>query len=440
MLRLGSQLLLVASIAACADSGAHLTFVAPDGPPNAQAYRVVLAAPDPVELVPDQRTDTAPSAATQTVAYFRQRTTAGESMSEVKRVDGLTLKIAPEGDFADTTFVPFVLFYDGAGAVVGIGTFHAQDANEPSAILVVPDEIDKYEIDVEPVKQVTDMDHPAPGQVMIVDCYRDDQSTFASGLVWRPKEGGELRLMFPDDDGLDATGRELDLDCDAHPVTAGSAGRDCDDSRAWLNRDATETCDGFDTNCDGLQSLAVACPASGNVCIDATTQTGIAVCDDRTGTVGECQSDPGCVCAANPTACTRCRMAYELGSSPGTIEPCQPGIGLLGTQNRCEAGPCTVDVIGVRGPWKVEVAAPASSPAFGPRATDVTSQFVIKAKHFSGSSAEIMVMPGEPLGEVDLLITSGTTQHYMGVQLETLGEAPGECQDMNGSFAMECSP
>ncbi|NVB83867.1 MAG: hypothetical protein HOV81_36165 [Kofleriaceae bacterium] len=429
---------LLVALGACADSGAHLTFVAPEGPADAQAYRVVLATPDPVVLVPDQRTDVAPAAATQTVAYYRQRTTAGESVGKVSGVDGLTLRLAPEGDFVDTTFVPFVLFYDGDGAIVGIGTYHQMGAKDPAAILVVSDEIDKYEVAVEPVTQVTDKEHPAPGQVMVVDCYKADQSKFASGIVWRPKAGGELRLMFPDDGGLDATGRDLDLDCDAHPVTAESAGGDCDDSRGWFHRDAAETCDGYDTNCDGLQSLAVACPATANVCVDASTSSGIAICDDRTGTVGACQSDPGCVCAADPTKCTSCKLGYDVGSSAGTIKPCQPGIGVLGTQNRCELGPCTVDVLAVRGPWKVEVAAPSSSPAFGPRATNITTQVMIKAKYLSGS--DIMAVPGAAVGEVDLLVTSGNTQHYLGVQLQTVADSPGACQGTNGSFAMECTP
>ncbi len=432
-------LLLVATASACADTGAHLTFVAPEGPPGAQAYRVVLAAPDKVDVVPDQRTDTSPAAASQTVTYYRQRTTAGESMTSVKSVDGLTLRIAPEGDFEGTTFVPFVLFYDGAGEITGIGTFHGSDTTGPAKILVLPDEIDKYEIAVEPVTQVTDTDKAAAGQVMVVDCYHDDQTPYASGIVWRPKAGGELRLLFPDDGGLDATGRELDLDCDAHPVMADSAGRDCDDSRAWFHRDAGETCDGNDTNCDGLQSLAVACPASstnGTVCADAMTQTGIAICDDRTGTVGACQSDPGCLCAAGLQGCTKCKVSIDAGSVPGAIKPCQPGIGMLSTQNRCEAGACTVEVLAVRGPWKVEVAAPVASPAFGSRAQNVTSQFMIKAKAFSG---ELMATPGDPIGEVDLLISSGTAQHYVGVQLETL-ETPATCQGSNGTFAMQCAP
>jgi hypothetical protein len=432
------SLALLVALGACADSGAHLTFVAPDGPVDARGYRVVLAKPDPVELVPDQRTDVAPAAATQTVAYYRQRTTAGEHMGLANGVDGLTLRLAPEGDFADTAFVPFVLFYDGDGAIVGVGTYRRVGEEDPAAILVVADEIDKYEIAVEPVTQVTDKEQPAPGQVMVVDCFRDDQSTFASGIVWRPEAGGELRLLFPDDGGLDATGRELDLDCDAHPVTAGSAGGDCDDSRGWFHRDAAETCDGYDTNCDGLQSLAVACPATGNVCVDASTSSGIAICDDRTGTVGACQSDPGCVCAVDPAKCTRCKLAYDVGSSAGAIEPCQPSVGVLGMQNRCEVGPCTVDVLAVRGPWKVEVAAPAISPAFGPRAMNITTQVMLRAKSLSGS--EIMALPGAPVGEVDLLVTSGTTQHYVGVQLQTVADAPGECQGTNGTFAMECTP
>src|SRR5438270_4037800 len=141
-----------------------------------------------------------------------------------------------------------------------MGTYHAPNTTTPSTILVQPGEIDEYTLDIEAVTAVGDSQPVLASEAMLVQCARQDQSTFESGVAWRPAAGGELRVLLPDQPGeMDATQRPLDLDCDAHEVTAGDSSDDCDDTRPHFHRDATDVCDGMDTNCDGARFIAVDC-------------------------------------------------------------------------------------------------------------------------------------------------------------------------------------
>jgi hypothetical protein len=339
--------------AGCTDTGAHLTFSAPSGPRAVTSFQVVLATPEQIPSIGGQRTQ-AGLVETQTVSYYLQRTIAGGTHGKIDHVDGFAIRVEPDPAMAETQFIPFVLMYEG-DTIVAVATYYAAPLQVPSPILVMGDEIDKYVLHVEPVEQVGDMEPMATGNVRVVTCYRDDQTTFTSGIVWRPNTGGELRLLFPADGGLDATGRALDLDCDAHPVTTESSGKDCDDSRDWFHQDAQETCDGFDTNCDGLQSLVVACSGS-NVCPDATTNAGVALCNDRTGEQGRCESDPQCLCTGG-APCPHCVIANELGSSLSKVRPCQPSIGYVLVDELCpDLARCgRVEVVGTGGGWKADI-------------------------------------------------------------------------------------
>lgn len=429
--------LLAFVLAACSDNGAHLTFKAPEGPAAAATFKVVLATPELVPTVRNQRVS-ADSTATHEVSYYLQRTLAGGSYEDVD-VDGFTVRVEPDPGLADTLFVPFVIFYATDGAVVGVGTYHAGDVVTPSPIKVIRDEIDIYDLDVEPVTQLVDDNLAvAASQVQVVECSRDDQPKYTSGIVWRPKTGGEIRLLFPDDDSLDATGRALDLDCDGHAVTAESSGTDCDDSRAWFHRDAQETCDGYDTNCDNLQNLLVACATnSGSVC--PSSPSGFAVCNDGTGEQTQCQVDPQCACAQNPSGCPRCLIDHSAAGG-GNITPCQPGETYMYTPSICtDALSCTVEVIGTRGGWKAEVAADAVTPVFGFRATGVHYKFLFRLKRPEGVGASIPGVPGTSLGDVELAITGsdGTTLlRAFDIQTpETLAQCAG-----GGPFPMYCTP
>jgi hypothetical protein len=405
--------LCAVAAAGCTDAGAHLTFSAPAGPDTVTKFQVVLATPDVIPTIANQR-KTPGALDTQSVSYYLQRTIAGGTHGRIEGVDGFAIRIEPE--VAESSYIPFVLMYDG-DEIVAIATFHAKDSTLPSPILVKRDEIDKYVLDVEPVAQVDDMAAAAAGQVRAVACYRDDQSTFTSGIVWRPKAGGELRLLFPADAGLDATGRALDLDCDDHPVAVDGSGRDCDDSRGWFHRDAQETCDGFDTNCDGLHALVVACTAGngGNVCPDATTGTGLALCDDRTGTQSACQSDPQCLCAASPSGCPRCVIPADADSTLATVKPCQPSVGYVSLEGMCaDTARCPrVEVLAVGGGWKADVSPDVNPYVFGSVAQNVGTKVLLRVKRPEGPGVEIAGTRGGSTGEVVLAIQSADGSAHM---------------------------
>jgi len=339
----------------------------------------------------------------------------------------------------ETQFIPFVLMYEG-DQIVAVATFYAPDSALPSPILVLRDEIDKYVLDVQPVVQADEKSRVDAGQVRVITCYRDDQSSFTSGIVWRPERGGELRLLFPNDGGLDATNRALDLDCDNHPVTAESSGMDCDDSRDWFNRDAEDTCDGYDTNCDGLQSPVVGCTGS-NVCADPTTGMGIAVCDDRTNTQGTCQSDPQCACIGGSVNCARCVVTSELGITAGTLKPCQPSIGYMHIDGLCSDNErCPrVEVLSTGGGWKAEISSDVTPFAFSNVAQNVGSKIVIRVKRPEGLGVSIPGARGESTGDIALGMQGADgimRLRAIDLQFDVDG---GVCQG-TGPFTMYCFP
>src|SRR5258706_1477064 len=111
---------------ACSESGAHFTLSAPQGPQTASSFRVILATPEQIPSIANQRVSPG-SNLTQTVPYFLQHTVAGASQpgAAIDHVDGLRIKL--EADFSamsDTTFIPFVLLYDAHGSGVGVGPDH----------------------------------------------------------------------------------------------------------------------------------------------------------------------------------------------------------------------------------------------------------------------------------------------------------------------------
>lgn len=410
-------------VSGCSDTGAHLTFSAPDGPAAAAAFQVVLATPEKVPTIQGQRIQVGDNA-TQAVSYFLQRTTAGATAMNVDELDGFSVRIAPDSS-VDTQFIPFVLVYDARETIVGIGTYRGSDTLTPSPILVVDDEIDKYKLDIETVVLVGDSDAPAPGQVQLVECARDDQTTFVSGIVWRPLRGGELRIVLPVDGTSDATGRELDLDCDNHAVTPESSRPDCDDTRSTYHRDAEDICDGYDTNCDNAQTVASVCTST-DLCFDQNTSmsTAIELCDDTTGESLGCHAPASCLCETG-TGCITCAMPYlDSSTTPGIVRPCQPALGVLSTYGKCSAQlPCTVELVAVRNGWKIEIAANETSGFSTSRIFDVTDSILVKAKRPEGTSYEQMGGPNTNLTDVDLaLITetsTGTSTHVMSFRLNT---------------------
>lgn len=416
----GLSLIAVASLVGCTETGAHLTLSAPAGT-TAATFQVVLATPDQIPSVRDQRIVPGDSATT-TVSYFLQRTVAGVESDELGKVDGFTIRIAPDTSLTETQFIPFVLMYDAGHSITGIGTFAAGEGGMPAAILVMRDEIDQYRLTVEPTTQSADDNAElAPGGVRVVTCAHADQTTFTSGIVWRTLAGAEYRLLMPDDGTLDATGRALDMDCDGHEVTPQSSNKDCDDTRELYHRDARDVCDGYDTNCDGAQTIASNC-TTGLDCTNPFQVSGIQLCNDETKETTDCSATAACLCAAGTTAgCRFCSVPIEHGQSDpnasGVFHPCQPAIGVLSTYQKCTAAePCDVEVVGVRGGWKIEVST-SQSNSFGPRANGVGATFAIKAKRPEGASYEVTGTNGMPVADIDLAFITSNGTEYVPVQL-----------------------
>lgn len=422
-------------IAACDDdSGARLVLHAPDGPSSAASFRIVLASPDLVPVIDGQRANPR-TLATETVTYFLQRATAGTS-SPIPSLQGYTILVKPNAQVADHAFIPFVLFYDDAQALSAIGTYHADTSSpSPSPILVENGSLNQYFVDVQPVEQVDQGVAVMTEQAQQITCRRDDGSSFASGIVWRPLFGEELRIVLPSVAGTDdATTRALDLDCDGHPVTPSDTHLDCDDTRGAFYLNAPEACDGENTGCTDLPYFAEDCGVP-----TCNGYPDIALCDDTTGTVSACQTDPACVCASGTGVCTRCTIAHGPPPTASTITPCQPGIGTMSTQNLCSGGaPCTVEVVGTRGGWAALVAQ-SSTTAFGNKASGVGSSFLLEAKRPEGAGATILGVPAQTTGEVfvNLIDPSGST-HLLGIELR-LDEVDTQCIG-GGPYAMNCQP
>ncbi len=418
------------ALGACAETGAHLTFDAPDGPSNAEAFSVILARPDTIPSIPGQRT-TYGGMETQTVSYFLQRTTAGATSDKVDHVDGFTVRIAPDDSVGESELIPFVLLYDGNDRIVGVGTYRAGDTPTPSPILVVRDEIDKYTLSFERVDEVTDLDDPAPGQVVRITCPGEDQTEFTSGIAWRPLGGGELRILMPNDGSDDASNRDLDLDCDGKIVKPDDARPDCDDMRAKFHRGAPDVCDGLDTDCDGAQVMAADCTSADVLCTNPQTNTqspGVELCDDRTGEALGCHANATCGCLAG-TGCISCIAQVVAGATQGFVRPCQPAIGMLSTYGKCSASePCDVEVVQTSDDWRIEIA-PVGTTSFGDRAFGVTDAMLIKAKHGPDSTYEQMGAPLSTLSDVSLaLIQKDGTIHYTPVRLQVdEGAIRSEC-------------
>ena len=424
--------------AACDDdAGARLVLHAPDGPNSAASFQIVLASPDLVPVIDGQRANPH-SLATETVTYYLQHATAGTASSKIPSLQGYTILVKPNPQVADHSFIPFVLFYDDTQALIAIGTYHADASSpSPSPILVENGSLNQYFVDVQPVQQVDEGTTVATEQAQQIVCVRDDNSLFTSGIVWRPLFGPELRIMLPSvPDSEDATTRALDLDCDQHPVTPGHSQLDCDDTRVAFYLNAPETCDGENTSCDGVQYLVDDC--SGAACPNSA-QMGYALCDDTTGTLGTCQDDPACVCAAGTGICTRCTIAHGPPPTSTTITPCQPGIGTMSTQNLCNGGaPCTVEVVGTSGGWDALVAQ-SSTTSFGIKASGVGSSFLLQAKRPEGAGVTIPGVPAQTTGEVFVnLIDPSGSSHLLGIELR-LDEVDTQCIG-GGPYAMNCQP
>jgi len=123
-------------IGACGtDEGSLLEISAPDGPENVARLEIVLANPDKIETVEDQRLAPRDFAGTEDVRYYRQRATAGVIVG-VGRADGFVLRLEPNiASVPEKIFVPFLVAYDAQDNVIGVGAV-LDENHEPTSITI----------------------------------------------------------------------------------------------------------------------------------------------------------------------------------------------------------------------------------------------------------------------------------------------------------------
>jgi hypothetical protein len=418
------------------DEGAHLTLTMPPGMAPASRLQIVLASADPamIETVDHQRV--APKQRDEeSVVYFRQRATAGGLTGPID--NGFELRITADPiTHPDASYVPFVLLYGADDALTGIATLRMGDDPMPQPITIVDGEITKYTLAVEAVTPADPAAAIAAGQALPVTCGGVGQA-FTSGIVWRPAAGPELRLLLPDlgrdASAEDATQRALDLDCDT-VIASSDSDKECDDVRAAYHRGAAEACDIADTNCDGAAFWTQPCNAT--ACSTGPTQSGAALCDETTGTLGACQADPACLCENGSTACRRCILEIEPNAPASSVVPCQPAVGKLATG--CDAASCKVVVLGASPGWQVEVSAQPTG-SFGDEAQLVGHDVFVRAALEAGQGSAVPGQGGAYIGDMKLAIYDPVRGgRLLWVALQASVDAAAVCTMVNGDGVMAC--
>jgi hypothetical protein len=436
--------LAIVLVAACGtDDGAHLTLVGPGSLGPVTKIEIVLASADPAAITTvSQRTSPA-ELDDEPATYYRQRASGGVIGRTIDDANGLQIRIAPNPtEYPDESYVPFVILYNADTTVVGIATFHGTGEPMPQPIAIRAGELDSYALDLEPMTAADPNGPIAGAQALAVDCVTDVAGTWRSGFAWRPAAGSQLRLLLPDlgaDPGAtDAMGRALDLDCDGHAAVADDRAADCDDTRARFNRDATEACDGEDTNCDDAQFYVTSCTVNGT-CLNPVGQK---LCDDSVGVEGQCTPDPSCVCAGNPGSCARCIVDHLQQMSSTTLTPCQPAVGVIKLQQFCSSNePCSVQVASTAGGWGAQVALTGTTSMFAKRVVNVVDTLQLQIKRPEGPNASILGMPGHNAGRVDLVVTdTGGTPHLYSIDLQHNADFSAQCPTNNGVIVMTCTP
>ena len=434
-------------VAACGrtDDGAMLTFAPPTNLGVVAKIDVVLASAEP-GMIDKVGQRTSPRLfSDEPVTYYRQAASGGSIDGGVDGAGLFTIQIAPNiAEFPADQYIPFVLLYGTDDSLVGIATLHSDTDPTPLSITVVPGALHEYTLDLQSVASADRAKMIARGQDLLVDCV-SSAGTWRSGLVWRPAAGPELRLLFPDlganRAATDALSRLLDLDCDLHAAQSAGETADCDDTLPRTHPGADETCDGQDTNCDGQPLWTTSCTGGpGNqLCPNAPMPTGVAMCDDTTGTIGTCQSDPECLCAGSGTSvCTKCVFAAVPTGQPGLALPCTPAVGTLAL-SACTG--CTVVVLGATTDWEIAITNESSTP-FGQTASNVSGHLLVKAKYTGSNGGEITSTPGQTVGQFQLAITNNLgTPRLLSVALEQGLDNSTQCPVLaNGIDAMICRP
>ncbi len=428
------RLALLAVLGACSnapDEGAILTFQTPAGPMTATRVEVILAnaSADSISEIDNQRRQPG-SLEDDGVRYYRQRARGGE-IEGTKTVSGFELRIEPDMATAmEEQFIPFAFLYDG-DALIGVGSV-LDSAGEPTVVDIKPGVITTYDVTVTAVHAVSDDDALDAGGARVVSCATRDQSAWKSGYAWSTATH-ELRLLLPDVGAdaaaTDATERAADLDCDAHPADAS----DCDDVRTAYFNGAAESCDGLDTNCDGLRYMATGCTQSNSTCSIAGGQNGVQICDDTAGTVSACTPTAGCLCSNGTTGCARCAVVFT-GQATSKVA-CSPSVGKLHLPS-CPTSGCTVEYVGATNGWRGYVGLAETGP-FGTKVPGAPGYVYLEAKR-SGTLAQTQAA----VGEIYLLVTGEQGTYTMPVQMDMYPGTDACPLIATGSTSsrMTCSP
>lgn len=366
-----TSLLMIWCVAACSklDDGALLSIdTAGAGPQTAGRIEILLAnAKDSAITEVDDQRVRAGDLAQHGVRYYRQRASAGV-VENVAPVDGFRVRIEPNGELvAEKDLIPFLIAYDGADQIIGIGSF--LDANgQPDKIEIRSDVLRVYDITMVAMTQVAGDAAIETGQVLPVEC-----GPIRSGLAFRPGDT-ELRLLLPDRAHTDASDRPLDMDCDDVPADQG----DCDDLRGEFHPGAVEACDGMDHDCDFRRLELVTCGGISTACGETE---GVQLCADTDdgAVAGDCTVEPVCACA-NGTCGSFCRLGFEGGDGVPTKTMCDPQIDTAVAIPGCGTL-CTVEVLERPGDEFRVTIAHDNDTNFTTKLHDVPAKLQIKVEH-----------------------------------------------------------
>jgi len=374
---------LVLMLAACSGSGdgAVLTFTATDAPMGASRIELVLASSSADSITATRQRQRPGMPHEEDVVYYRQRSSV-DAITGISSLAGFEVRIEPdEALVPDETFIPFALIYDAADVLIAVGTVN-DEAGEPSAVMIKPGVVAAYDVTVLALAPDVDAAGVGAGQGHAVVC-DGEAGSWRSGAVWKRESGPQIRLLLPDlaadAASTDAMLRASDLDCDEHAA----ADRDCDDLRTAYHASQVEACDGQDTDCDGRRfELVEGCAAPTNLTCSAT---GVSLCSeapDQASVASACQPTAACGCASAggtpPPGCMVCDLGWV--AAPNGATACAPAVGKLHF-DQCPDPGCTLDVVGVDGPWEIKIAADEVGP-FAPRLSGITNgSFHLRAKY-----------------------------------------------------------
>jgi hypothetical protein len=420
---------VVLAIAACgSEEGSVLTIRAPEGPDNVARLEIVLANPDNVETINDQRIAPKNFTGGEAVRYYRQRATAGE-IDGVGHADGFTVRIEPNiTSVPDKIFIPFLVAYDAQANVVGVGAV-LDEALEPSAITIEGGTTRKYFVDMTALRPMDPALGMGDRESIHVICGED--RTWTSGIAWRPA-ATQFRLLLADrsadPDATDASTRVADLDCDAHAAPD----RDCDDLRPAFHVGRHDVCDGMDQNCDGARTSVQSCVAG-------ACSSGVQLCDDVTGQpLGGCLQSSSCACESG-TLCTYCSVPYRVTSDAAKRAPCAPGVGKMKLPSCVDGDRCTVEVLSTTPPWAGYISTMPTT-GFTTKLTNVANEIYIELEL---GTSEITGQGGASVGSLYLAISQNGQTRLLPIDIQLADALPAQtCPTITGTnlTPIACGP